>query len=135
MFIPKINYSTWYLKYRGVDAGIRASELNTEIRELCQFKNYDRVKLIQIRWQCVGFDGKWIIWCEHGNNRNPSIQQQIAEVNPIQIGWHCVIFDRNSTTLVCRYISCTHKRLFFCHRFLSLNDPQYLQEVKEYKNY
>ena len=32
MSITKINYSTWNLKYRGVDAGTRASDVNMEIR-------------------------------------------------------------------------------------------------------
>ena len=58
MSTTTINYSTWYLKYRGVDADIGTSNGNIEIRELYQFKNEDRVKSIQIRRQCVGVDGK-----------------------------------------------------------------------------
>ena len=35
------------------------------------------------------------MWCEHGSEVNPLIQQQIYEVNPIQIGCQCVIFGGN----------------------------------------
>ena len=58
MLTTTINYSTWYLKYRGVDEETRTSDVNMDIRELSQFKNEARVKSILIRCQCVGFDEK-----------------------------------------------------------------------------
>ena len=61
MLITKINYSTLYLEYRGVDTGTRAGDVKMEIRELHQFKNEDRVNFIQIICQCVGVYGKLIM--------------------------------------------------------------------------
>ena len=48
MFITEIYYSTFYLNYRGVDSGTRASDVIMEIREISQFKKEDRVKSNQI---------------------------------------------------------------------------------------
>ena len=39
MLIPKRNFSTWYLEYRGVNAGNRVSDTNIETRELHPLNN------------------------------------------------------------------------------------------------
>ena len=39
MLRPIINYSTWYLKYKGVYARARVSDANMEMRELHPFNN------------------------------------------------------------------------------------------------
>ena len=58
MFITKINYSTWYLMYRGVYEGTRSIDVNMEIREPHQFINEDVYNSIEIGCQCVGVDQK-----------------------------------------------------------------------------
>ena len=58
MFITKINYITCYFKYKGIDAGTRAIDMNMEIRDLRKFKNKDRFNSIQIILQYVGVYGK-----------------------------------------------------------------------------
>ena len=48
MSITTINYSTWDLKYRGVDAGTRASDVNMEIRKIHPLNNKD-MRLISFK--------------------------------------------------------------------------------------